>query len=198
MVGKSLAMKGPATIASTLLLPATRTRARLTRSSGADAGTRAGVDRRRVRDACSCAGNQGCLRPRAETAASAVCNHVCRDELAKSDAGVKSFCRDINQVLVRGDLHLDLGIRLAEGCNQRLQQDRHHRGRHCETQQSGRPLSEVTRNRASRNKLLEGGLCPRQKAFAGFSQTDAARRADEQRRADARLERADRGDTSRA
>ena len=89
-----------------------------------------------------------------------------------------------------GDLQLDLGIGLAEGRDQRLQQDRHHRARHREAQQSGRPLPEVTRDLACGDELLEGGLGARQKSLAGFGQADAARRADEERRADARLKRA--------
>ena len=104
----------------------------------------------------------------------------------------KPFGREIDQLLACGDLHLDLGIGLAERRDQRLQQDRHHRARHREAQQSGRPLSEVTRDLACGDQLLEGGLCARQESFAGFGQADAARRAYEERRADARLERAHR------
>src|SRR5436305_1441252 len=59
-------------------------------------------------------------------------------------------------------------------------------------QQSGRPLPEVTRDLARGDQLLESGLCARVKSLAGFAQTDAARRADEQRRADARLKGAHR------
>ena len=47
--------------------------------------------------------------------------------LAQADAGVKPFRRQIDQLRAHGDLHLDFGIGSAEGCNQRLQQDRHHR-----------------------------------------------------------------------
>ena len=68
-------------------------------------------------------------------------NHVGGDELAEPDAGIKPSGREVDQFLACGDLHLDLGIGLAEGCDQRLQQDRHHRPRHREAQQSGRPLS---------------------------------------------------------
>ena len=76
---------------------------------------------------------------------------------------------------------------MAEGCDQRLQQDRHHRTRHREAQQSGRPLSELTRDRACGDELLEGGLCARKEPFAGFGQSDAARRANEEHCTDARL-----------
>src|SRR5581483_9299297 len=99
---------------------------------------------------------------------------------------------DIDQTLIRRDLHLDLGILTAEGCNQRVQQDRRHCRRHGKAQQSGRPLSEVARSRACGDKLLEGRLGPRQEALAGLRQADAARRADEQRRAEPCLKGADR------
>ena len=104
-------------------------------------------------------------------------DHVGGDELAEPDAGVKSFGSEVDQLLACGDLHLDLGIGLAEGCDQRLQQDRHHRARHREAQQSGRPLSEVTRGLACGDEFLEGGLGARKEAFAGFGQADAARGA---------------------
>src|SRR5712664_3893088 len=114
-------------------------------------------------------------------------NHVGGDELAEPDAGVKSSGRDIDQFLTRGDLHLDLGIGLAEGCNQRLQQDRHYCPRHREAQQPGRSLPKIARNRARGDELLEGGLCARKESFAGFGQAETARRADEKCCADARL-----------
>ena len=114
-------------------------------------------------------------------------DHIGLDELAEPDAGVKSFGSDIGQIRACGDLHLDLGIGLAERRDQRLQQDRHHRPRHREAQQSGRPLPKVTRNLACGDKLLESGLCTRVKSLAGFAQADTARRADEKCCADARL-----------
>ena len=114
-------------------------------------------------------------------------DHIGLDELAEPDAGVKSFGSDIDQIRACGDLHLDLGIGLAERRDQRLQQDRHHRPRHREAQQSGRPLPKVTRDLACGDKLLESGLCAREKSFAGFAQADTARRADEECCADARL-----------
>src|SRR5262249_11180863 len=46
--------------------------------------------------------------------------------------------------------------------------------------------------RACGSELIERGLGPRQKALAGFSQTNAARRADEQCCADPRLQCPDR------
>ena len=91
-------------------------------------------------------------------------DHVGLDELAEPDAGIEAFGRDIDQFLACGDLHLDLGIGLAEGCDQRLQQDRHDRARHREAQQPGRPLSEVTRDLACGDELLEGGLCAREES----------------------------------
>src|SRR5215471_15322528 len=114
-------------------------------------------------------------------------DHVGGDELAQTDAGVKPVGREVDQFLACGDLHLDLGIGLAEGCDQRLQQDRHHRARHGEAQQPGRPLSEFTRDLACGDELLEGGLCSRKESFAGFGQADTARRADEEHCTDARL-----------
>jgi hypothetical protein len=77
---------------------------------------------------------------------------------------------------------------LAEGCDQRLKQNRHHRPRYREAQQSGRPLPEVTRDLACGDKLLESGPCARVKSFAGFAQADTARRADEECCADTCLE----------
>jgi hypothetical protein len=103
------------------------------------------------------------------------------------DAGVKSSGCDIDQIRACGDLHLDLGIGLAERRDQPLQQDRHHRPRHREAQQSGRPLPKVTRNLACSDQLLESGLCAQEKSFAGFGQPDTASRAYEERRADTRL-----------
>src|SRR5258708_4954767 len=115
-------------------------------------------------------------------------DHVGGDELAQPYAGVESFSREVDQLLARGNLHVDLRIRPAEGCDQRLQQDRHHRARYSQAQQPSRPLSEFARGPACGNKLLEGGPCARKEAFAGFGKTDAARRADERHCADAPLE----------
>jgi hypothetical protein len=114
-------------------------------------------------------------------------DHVGGDEPAQPDAGVKPFGREVDQLLARGHLHLDLGVGLAEGCDKRLQQDRYDGTRHREAQPSGVALSEVTRDPACGDKLLEGGFCARQESFAGFGQADSARRADEERRPDARL-----------
>jgi hypothetical protein len=50
------------------------------------------------------------------------------------------------------------------------------------------PLSEVSRDLACGDELLEGGLCAQKEPFAGFGRPDTASRADEERRADARLE----------
>jgi hypothetical protein len=129
------------------------------------AGTRVAADRRYVPD----------------------CDHIGGDELTEPDAGVKSFGSDIDQVRACDDLHLDRGIGLAERRDQRLQQYRHHRPRHREAQQSGRPLPKVARDLACGDKLLESGLRTRVKALAGFGQADAARCADAERCADARL-----------
>ena len=49
-------------------------------------------------------------------------HHVGGDELAQPNAGIETFGRDVDQLLARGDLHLDLGIGLAERCDQRFQQ----------------------------------------------------------------------------
>jgi hypothetical protein len=50
-------------------------------------------------------------------------------------------------------------------------------------------LAEVARDLAGGDQLLEGGLGAREESLAGLGQPDAAGRADEQRRADARLKR---------
>jgi hypothetical protein len=47
-------------------------------------------------------------------------DHVNGDELAQPYAGVKSFGCEIDQRLTCGNLHLNLGIGPAEGCDQRL------------------------------------------------------------------------------
>ena len=88
--------------------------------------------------------------------------------MPQPDAGVESFCRNIDHLLAGGKLHLDLGIGFAEGCDQRLQQDRDNRARYGEAQQSGRPLTEPARNLAGSDKFLEGGLGARKKPFAGL------------------------------
>ncbi len=85
-------------------------------------------------------------------------DHVGLDELAEPDAGVKSCGRDIDQVWVCNDFHLDLGIGLAEGCDQRLQQNRHDCARGREAQQPGRTLSEVAGVLAGGNEFGKGGL----------------------------------------
>jgi hypothetical protein len=98
-------------------------------------------------------------------------DHVSGDELAQPNAGVKPFGREVDQPLACGNLHLNLGIGLGEGCDQRLQQDRHHRARYREAQQPGWPLSEVTCDLACGDEFLEGGLRARKEPFAGFGQT---------------------------
>src|SRR5262249_53718003 len=90
--------------------------------------------------------------------------------------------------LAGGNLHRDLGIGFAEGCDQRLQQDRHYCARHREAQQSGWPLSQITRDLAGGDEFLEGGPGTQQESLARFSQAYAARRADEKTAANARLE----------
>jgi hypothetical protein len=65
-------------------------------------------------------------------------DHVGGDELAQPDAGVEPLGRGVDQFLACGDLYLDLRIRPAEGCDQRLEQDRHHRARHGEARQPAR------------------------------------------------------------
>src|SRR5262249_10152818 len=119
-------------------------------------------------------------------------DHIGGDELAHPDAGVESFGGEIDPLLAGGALHPALWVGLAERRDQWLQQDRHDRARHREAQSSGRPLAEVTRDRAGGDELLEGGLGARQEFLASLGQADAARGADEQRRADARFERPDR------
>src|SRR5262249_16608823 len=63
-----------------------------------------------------------------------------------------------------------------------------HRARRREAEQPGRPLTEVSRDLACGDELLEGGFCARKESFAGLGQPDTAGRADEERRADPRLE----------
>src|SRR5262249_17786395 len=75
-----------------------------------------------------------------------------------------------------------------EGGDQRLEQDRHHRARHRQAQQPGRALSELARGLGRRDEFLEGGLRSRKESFARLGQSDAARRTNEERRADPRLE----------
>jgi hypothetical protein len=111
-------------------------------------------------------------------------NHVRGDDLAQADAGIKSFGAISIKCSFAASSTSTSGYAWTEGCNQRLQHDRHYRGRHREAQQSGWSLPEVTRHRACCDELLERGFCTRQKAFAGFRQANAARRADEQRRAE--------------
>src|SRR6204780_193264 len=118
-------------------------------------------------------------------------DHVGLDELAGPDAGVKSFGRDIDQLRARGDLHFDLGIGLAERCDQRPQH-RHDRPCPREAQQPGRPLAKVAGELACGDELLECGLGARNESFAGFGQADTARGADEERCSYPRLEGADR------
>ena len=125
-------------------------------------------------------------------AVSSLCGLFTGGAFAHPDSGIKSAGREVDQLLACGDLHLDLGIGCAERCDHRLQQDRHHRSWHRQAQQSGRPLPKVTRDLACGDKLLERGLCTRPKSFAGLSEADTARGANEKCRADARLEGADR------
>src|ERR1700679_503646 len=51
-------------------------------------------------------------------------------------------------------------------------------------------MGQVTRGFACGDQLLERGPSARQKSFTGFGQANAARRSDEECRADARLKRA--------
>lgn len=85
-------------------------------------------------------------------------DHVGGDELAEPHARVKTSGREVDQLLARGELHLDIRIGLAERGDQRLQHDRHRGARHRQPQQSGRPLPEVTRDLACGNQFLERGL----------------------------------------
>ena len=117
-------------------------------------------------------------------------DHVGGDELAHADSGVEPLGHNVDELRVRSDLHFDLGIGLAEGRNQGLEQDRHRRARRRKTQQPSRALPKVARDCARGDKLLEGGLCPGKKSRARFREPHASRRTGEQRRADARLERA--------
>src|SRR5262249_25343860 len=94
---------------------------------------------------------------------------------------------NVDQLFAGGNLHRDLGVGLAEGGDQRLQQDRHYRARHREAQQAGRPLSQITRDLAGGDELLEGRLCAGQGSLTGFSQADTTRCAYEERRAETRL-----------
>src|SRR5262249_55315523 len=96
------------------------------------------------------------------------------------------------ELLARSDLQLDLRIGLAEGRDQRLEQNRYCRTRHRDTQQSGWPLPEVTRDGACGHELFESGLGTREESLAGFGQPDTARGAREEGCARPRLEGASR------
>jgi hypothetical protein len=87
-----------------------------------------------------------------------------------------------------GDLQFDFRIGRAERCDHRLKDQRHDPAGNGEAQEPGRTLPDLTRDLACSDEFLEGGLCTRQEAFAGLGQADAARRAYEERGADARLE----------
>jgi len=90
--------------------------------------------------------------------------------IAQSDASIKTFGCEVDQLLACGKLQLDLGKRPAERRDQRLQQDRHHRAWYGETQAPDRSLSEFARGPACGDEFLEGGPCARKKSFAGFGQ----------------------------
>ena len=57
-------------------------------------------------------------------------DHVGRDELAEADAGVEATGREIDHLVARGDLQLDLRIGLAKRRDHRLKDKRHDRARH--------------------------------------------------------------------
>src|SRR5215475_5914039 len=115
-------------------------------------------------------------------------NHVGINELTHSDASVESSGGEINQFLACGDLHLDLWISLAERDDYRLQDQRNDRSRNGKPQESGGALPEFTHGGSSRGELFEGRLGSGQESLASFSETDTARRANEERNAHARLE----------
>ena len=90
-------------------------------------------------------------------------DHVGGDELPEPNPGVKSSGRKIDHLVACGDLQFDFGIGLAERRDQRLQQDRHHRARHREAQQPGRPLPEVTRDLACGESSSKAGFARERK-----------------------------------
>jgi hypothetical protein len=119
-------------------------------------------------------------------------DHVGCDQLTQADTGVESFRGKIDQLLACADLHLDLGIVSAERGDHWFEDQWDDRSGNGEAQQSGRPLSQPTRGLACGDDLLECGLRPRQEFFAGLGQADAARRAYEERCAEAHLKRSHR------
>jgi len=119
-------------------------------------------------------------------------DHIGSDELTQPDASVKPFGREVDQPLACGDLQLDLGVGLAERSDHRLQNQRYGRAGNGDAQEPGGTLAQVPRGLAGGDELLKGGPGAFEEASTGFGEADAAGRPDEQRRADPRLERADR------
>ena len=139
-------MSGPETIASTVLSPSQRTRARSIRLNGACAGRRVEKDasmrfgRQRTRQVVGAADDDERKRRRQPHR-----DHVGRDELTETDAGVEPARPQDRPFRRWRDLHFDLGIGLAERGDQRLEDDRDDGARNGEAQTA---RWDVVRDRA--------------------------------------------------
>src|SRR2546430_9246212 len=80
-------------------------------------------------------------------------DHVRSDELTKTNASVKSFGNNVDEVRACDDLHLDFGIGLTERSDHRLQQDWHDGARDRKAQQPGCPLTEATGHLTGRDQF---------------------------------------------
>lgn len=85
-------------------------------------------------------------------------DHIRRNKLAETDAGIEAACGKIDHLLACGDLHLDLGIGLAEAGDDRLEDQRDDRAGNGEAEQPGRSLPKIARGFAGCDELLEGGF----------------------------------------
>ncbi len=100
-------------MASIVLLPLIKARARWRRSNGACAGRRDGASHRcapggLAREIAGAADHHEGKRWREPHR-----DHVGRDELAEPDAGIEPAGREIDQVVARSDFQFDFGISLA-------------------------------------------------------------------------------------
>jgi len=68
-------------------------------------------------------------------------DHIGSDELTQSDAGIKPFGGEVDQLLTCSDFQLNLGVGLAEGGDHRFQDQRNDRFGHGEAQKPGGTLS---------------------------------------------------------
>jgi hypothetical protein len=64
--------------------------------------------------AYNCIAGVAAVRPSRNLSGPGHDGHIVRDELNLTDTGIKSFGREVDQLLARGDLHIDLGVSLRE------------------------------------------------------------------------------------